>query len=87
MNPLFLFQSLDNLQNFYGTIGYPRPQETTTTLPQSLAAELMDTDEALVSQVYFDAVDRGDVDQGDLVKVREICAGARTLKLDCYERS
>lgn len=67
---LFFFQSLDNLQNFYGTEGYPRPQAGITTLPSSLAAELMDTENrALFSDVDFDAVDRRDVEQGDLVKV------------------
>lgn len=63
-------QSLDNLRNFYGDDGYPRPQAGQTTLPQSLAAQIMDTDPALVSDVEFEPVSRREVDQGDLVKVR-----------------
>lgn len=65
---LYLFlQSLVNLRSFYGTGGYPEPP---MSVLQALAAEIMDAAPSLISDVMFDSVDRSDVNQGNLVKVR-----------------
>jgi len=60
-------QSYDNLRNTFGTQGYPVPPPTSR---QALVADgLMETNQNLISDVQFEAVDRSRVGQQPLVKV------------------
>lgn len=58
-------QSVEILRGFYGIVSYPVPPMDRL---QTIAADLMDTDADLISDVTFNPVDRSDVGQGPLVQ-------------------
>ena len=75
-------QSLDTLREFYGTIGFPTPPGGRL---QTIAADLMDTDADLISDVTFDSIPRSDVGQGPLVQASASTAAfllVTVLKID-----
>lgn len=53
------------MRGSYGLQGYPVPPEDRL---QTLAADLMDTDADLISNVMFNPIPRSDVGQGPLVQ-------------------